>query len=111
PPLIFIFIWLGSMLWLEVSKKKKMKITYILISYLLAFCWIHFPLESEVTYFDIGQGDCSLIKTKLNRDVFLIDTGGRLSFNTQKWQVRNSRTNGETVVVNYLHSKGISRID
>ncbi len=111
PPLIFIFIWLGSMLWLEVSKKKKMKIFYILISYLLAFCWIHFPFESEVTYFDIGQGDCSLIKTKFNRDVFLIDTGGRLSFNTQKWQVRNSRTNGETVVVNYLHSKGISRID
>lgn len=111
PPAIFILFWLGLLLACQVKPKKLLLLSCLLLSGVCAYGWIHLPLNDEVTYFDIGQGDCSLIKTRFDRQVYLIDTGGKLSFNTEKWQVRNSRTNGETVVVNYLHSQGISRID
>lgn len=111
PPLFFVLFWLALMLIYEVTKFPR-KLTAVLgISYLAVFSGLHFPLTSEVTYFDIGQGDCSLIRTRFDRQIILIDTGGKLSFASQKWQVKNSRTSGETVVVNYLHSKGIDHID
>ncbi len=111
PPVLFVFIWLTLMLFYQITEQKIKLTVCLILSYTIAFCVIHFPIENEVTYFDIGQGDCSLIKTRFNKQIYLIDTGGKLTFNTEKWQIRNSRTNGETVVVNYLHSKGISRID
>ncbi|MFR0771926.1 MAG: hypothetical protein ACLSH6_09310 [Limosilactobacillus pontis] len=36
---------------------------------------IHLPLNGEVTFVDIGQGDCILIREPFNRRVMMIDTG------------------------------------
>lgn len=80
---------------------------------MLAMVWTHFPIHGEITTFDIGQGDAALIREPFNRTVTLIDTGGKMSFGGQApWQVQSfQRTSGETVIVNYLHSRGINQID
>lgn len=68
-------------------------------------------MASEVVYFDIGQGDSTLIKTRFSKKVILIDTGGKVHFNTQRWQKAKELTKGETIIANYLLSKGITKID
>lgn len=111
PPLFFVLLMLFMAALTETDRNGRRLWAVTAVSYGLMFLVIRCPLSSEVVYFDIGQGDCTLIRSAFNREVILIDTGGRVSFNTQKWQERSSRTSGETIVANYLESKGISRID
>lgn len=84
----------------------------LIVCYLIVFCWIRFPIHGEVTFFDIGQGDSILIRTPFNRQVMLIDTGGRLKFKVPLWKKYASNNDGATrISVNYLKSKGIGTID
>ncbi|MCL2678184.1 MAG: DNA internalization-related competence protein ComEC/Rec2 [Clostridiales bacterium] len=55
----------------------------------------------EVTFLDVGQGDCILIITP-DKKVVLIDGGGNMN---------NEGRIGETVVLPYLQSRGITSID
>ncbi|MFW6769812.1 DNA internalization-related competence protein ComEC/Rec2 [Leuconostoc citreum] len=75
--------------------------------------WVRYPLYGEFTTFDVGQGDAALVRTPFNRSVTLIDTGGQVDFSAKKdWQIKQyQRTNGESVIVHYLHSRGISQIN
>ncbi|WP_158609169.1 DNA internalization-related competence protein ComEC/Rec2 [Ligilactobacillus salitolerans] len=111
PSRLLVILMLALLLTCLVSNKRRQVGVLLGVTVLAGYCLIRFPMNNEVTYFDIGQGDCSLIRTKFAREVYLIDTGGRLSFNKEHWQDRHAKTNGESVVVNYLHSKGITRID
>ncbi|MBZ5952601.1 DNA internalization-related competence protein ComEC/Rec2 [Leuconostoc gelidum subsp. gasicomitatum] len=79
----------------------------------IVLLWTRFPVHGEFSIFDIGQGDATLICEPFKRSVTLIDTGGQVTFGSkQKWQEQAfQRTKGETVIVNYLHSQGISHID
>ncbi|QLL70303.1 DNA internalization-related competence protein ComEC/Rec2 [Lactobacillus sp. 3B(2020)] len=80
--------------------------------YLICFCFIHFPLSGEVTFVDIGQGDCAIIRTPFNRQVIMIDTGGQLTFRQPAWAKRiNMNDRATSTSINYLKSKGIHRID
>lgn len=78
-----------------------------------AIVGVKYPLRGEFTTFDIGQGDAALIRTPFNRSVTLIDTGGTPQFTVkQPWQQAPSKHSaGETIIVNYLHSIGIGRVD
>lgn len=111
PPLICVLFWIGLMFALEIATNKKVIYLMGLTSYLLIGGMIKFPLHDEIVFLDIGQGDCTLIKRRFNSEVTLIDTGGKVTFQTQPWQKRHGKENGETVVANYLLSKGVSRVD
>lgn len=66
----------------------------------------------EVTMIDVGQGDSFLIHLPFNKGNYLIDTGGTLSFNEENWRKRaNPFEVGKDVVVPFLKSKGIRKID
>ena len=108
-PMIFCIIILILFFQLENNVHKKIKWMLIILIYTGNYAYIHFPLSSEVVYFDIGQGDSTLIRTKFNQDVVLIDTGGKVNFGKQK-QTKGT-TMGESVIANYLLSKGIDQID
>lgn len=111
PSLFFVLVFLGITFLCENKKHLKTKLTLLILAYVNSFIIIHCPLESEVVYFDIGQGDSTLIRDALNRQVVLIDTGGQLNFNTEKWQERVTQTKGQTIIANYLLSKGLDHID
>ncbi len=81
-------------------------------SYCMIFVLIHFPLDGEVTFFDIGQGDSFLIREPFNRRVTLIDTGGQLQFPKPKWaQQTVTSDRAMKTSVNYLKSRGISQVN
>lgn len=113
PPLILLVTTIIVLNLIEVSwvTKKAFLILGLFVFYLVIALSIKFPLFDEVVYFDIGQGDSTLIRTRFNRSISLVDTGGKVSFTNEKWQIRHSKTNGETVVANYLLSQGIDHLD
>jgi competence protein ComEC len=78
----------------------------LLISAVLmwAFILVNDKQYMEVTFLDIGQGDCVLIQTPLGKNV-VIDTGG------VQITGRSGYDPGERVLVPFLRKKGISQID
>ncbi|MFK3958360.1 DNA internalization-related competence protein ComEC/Rec2 [Guptibacillus hwajinpoensis] len=67
----------------------------------------------EVSFIDVGQGDSILITLPFQRQVILIDTGGRPMYgNEEEWQKRASSFDiGGDVVLPYIKSKGIRAVD
>ena len=71
-----------------------------------------FSSEGEVTFADIGQGDATLIKLPYDEGVYLIDAGGAMVFEKEKWAQREEEYDpGKAILVPFLKSKGIKRID
>lgn len=89
----------GLSLWLVTS----------LIVYLLPYANPY----GEVTFLDVGQGDCIIIKLPFQKQVMVIDTGGIPMFGEEEeWQKkRGVFDTGEDLIVPYLKSKGIRSID
>lgn len=84
----------------------------VLAIYALSFIGIHLPLTGEVTFVDIGQGDCAIIRTPFNLQVIMIDTGGQLHFKQAAWaRGVTPASRAERTSINYLKSHGISKID
>lgn len=89
-----------------ITRKKKYR--HILAAvYLLIFVSIHFPLEGQVSFIDVGQGDSILLTTPICRRVYLIDTGGKLTFGKKK----QSQPQIDRITIPLLKAQGISQID
>ncbi len=94
---------------LVMSQRFKRRLWVILgAAYLACFLVIHFPTFGEVTFFDIGQGDSFLVRSPYNRQITMIDTGGRVNFGGKKI---TGRSRAQRISINYLKSQGISHID
>lgn len=96
-----------------VGKKKKRWLYSIPIGCMLFhFVCSNYSSEGEITFIDVGQGDSALVRLPFNKGTYLIDTGGTLEFEKEKWQVRRDPYEvGRKVLVPFLKSKGISEID
>lgn len=82
------------------QKKKKYLIGMSMI--LLILVSIHFiPKDLKIYFVDVGQGDCTLIVTPLNKTI-LIDGGGSL---TDSFDV------GKKTLIPYLLDRGFASID
>jgi competence protein ComEC len=89
-----------------ITRKKKYR--HILAAvYLSIFVSIHFPLEGQVSFIDVGQGDSILLTTPIRRQVYLIDTGGKLTFGKKK----QSQPQIDRITIPLLKAQGISQID
>ncbi|WP_235991850.1 DNA internalization-related competence protein ComEC/Rec2 [Metabacillus schmidteae] len=68
--------------------------------------------NGKVMFIDVGQGDSVLIQLPFNKGVFLIDTGGRISFPQEKWEkTKNAYSLVENITIPYLKSIGITKIN
>lgn len=106
--------WLLGLLSLSLIRRPSWRRgRYLLWAYLGMVLSLRFPLRGAVDFIDVGQGDSILIRQPFNRQVSLIDTGGRLRFPTPAWQndAPPPRARVETVTVNYLHRLGITHLD
>lgn len=66
----------------------------------------------RVTYLDVGQGDSIVIELPHRRAVYVIDTGGTVTFGEPNWKTPAKPFEvGRKIVVSYLKGRGITTID
>ena len=116
PSLFFLVIYgLGLFLFFVQWEKGMKKIFLFMIPvalFLGQYLMTNVSLEGEVTFLDVGQGDCIFIRLPFGKGVYLIDTGGSLTFEKEPWQERNRPFDvGEDTVVPFLKSKGVTTIN
>ena len=68
--------------------------------------------ELQVSFVDVGQGDCIVIELPRRKAVYVVDSGGLLRFGEKDWRSKSGQYEvGKQVVLPYLKGKGISQID
>jgi competence protein ComEC len=99
----FIFKKLKSPLWL---------FTLPLLPLFMQLLLPYFNPYGQITFLDVGQGDSIFIRMPYNQGNYLIDTGGVMSFEKEKWQQRDSSYDpGKKIVVPFLKSLGVRTVD
>jgi len=118
PPLylLLLYFFTYSLAFLFMEKQGATKIRYVIFLFvyplLLQFIYVNWSPIGEVTMIDVGQGDSILIRLPYGQGNYLIDTGGVIQFNSEEWMQRKSSFDtGKDIVVPFLKSKGITRID
>ena len=108
-PLWWLFYILSFFLFLHSNKKR-----YVLLCFLFIIgVKLSSKLDSAsyVYFLDVGQGDSALIISPYQREVLLIDTGGKVSYNNEEWMKRKNKVDQGETIVSFLASLGISKID
>ncbi|MFE8696755.1 DNA internalization-related competence protein ComEC/Rec2 [Cytobacillus sp. FJAT-53684] len=119
PPMLIMFMYLLSTplffsLWEHIKGIKRfVQILCVPFSIMLIHAISHmFSPYGELTIIDVGQGDSIFIKLPYGKGNYLIDTGGNIRFNTEEWRERKEPFEvGKDVIVPFLKSKGVTRID
>ena len=90
--------------------KRKKNIIYLCL--IIITCKIIPFLDNNyyVYYLDVGQGDSSLLISPYKEETILIDTGGKVEFNTETWQQRVKTYNQSDNTIKFLKSIGITSI-
>ena len=66
----------------------------------------------KVTFLDVGQGDSIVIELPYRQAVYVIDTGGTITFGEPNWKTPTKQFEvGRKIVVPYLKGRGITTID
>ncbi len=118
-------VWLAFSLFMIIliglyflEKKAPLKYWMVLIGGVSSLLFIHYinpylNAEGEVTVLDVGQGDSIFIELPYRKAVYLIDSGGLVSFGRDEaWRRRSSKFEvGKDIVVPFLKAKGIRTID
>ncbi|WP_334352408.1 DNA internalization-related competence protein ComEC/Rec2 [Companilactobacillus sp. HBUAS56257] len=108
----FVIILLIISLFLVESKTIFNKYLFQYVILLLVCVGLNkFPVFGCVNIIDVGQGDSILLTTPFLRKVYLIDTGGKVKFNSKPWTQHESLNQVDTSTIPYLKSKGIDRVD
>ncbi|MBR4619116.1 MAG: DNA internalization-related competence protein ComEC/Rec2 [Bacilli bacterium] len=111
-PKVSIFYYILYVAIIILLYKFKYKFLYLIfiILLILHYCFYSIFQVDYVYFFDVGQGDSSLIK--LNNSNVVIDTGGEIKQKADDWKIRKST---KSIVINslipYFRSKGIRKID
>ena len=96
---IFEVLLFYLFLLLFINYKTKILFIFMLLIIFINLVLPYFNSSSYVYFFDVGQGDSSMIITPYRKEVILVDTGG----------VRNR--NVSDYVISFMHSKGINSVD
>lgn len=108
PKLSIILIILFYLV-LLVRKKK----LYFCLFLILTFgkVMVLFDKNYYVYFFDIGQGDASVLVSPHQKEVLIIDTGGKITYEKEEWQKSNKTYNVSDGVIKFLKSRGITKLD
>ena len=109
PSIIIIFAYY-VIIYLSLFNKKYYLLLVIML--LIQKNLIYFDNSLKVTMIDVGQGDSIFIKMPNNKENILIDTGGKISYNKEKWMIRNKNTSiTKNSLIPYLKSMGLNKLN
>lgn len=114
--LFVYFILIFSIFYFMEDVKEKNKFNITLFGFFLLLCCHYFypninPI-GKIVFIDVGQGDCTFIKLPFNKGNYIIDTGGIVSFNQEKWMERKNKfSTGTDILIPILKGEGVSKID
>ena len=63
-----------------------------------------------IYYLDVGQGDCEVIISPKYKDVVMIDTGGKTTYQKESWQEKTKEYKDSEQLITFLKSFGITKI-
>lgn len=99
PSFFWFLLWIYMFYQILQNDNKRNYFYIILLVLIQIHCRFFIPFN-EVTFIDVGQGDCILISEAFNGKNVLIDVAGHKKRNVP-----------ETIIYPYLKSRGIKRID
>jgi competence protein ComEC len=112
-PKTSIIFWLVYyiilIIFIKTNKKK-----YLVLAFLMLIINRFYPkLDSNnYAYFlDVGQGDSAVIITSHQKEVIMIDTGGKLEYEKEEWQKRDTSYHISDNTLIFLKSLGINKIN
>ncbi|WP_391116122.1 DNA internalization-related competence protein ComEC/Rec2 [Psychrobacillus sp. L3] len=116
PTLSYIFFaYFGVILFFISMERRKNKLfSFILLILPMVMMHItpYLDASTRITFLNVGQGDCTIIEMPYRKEVIMIDTGGLLRFEEEKWkETKEVYEIGRQIVVPFLKGKGITKID
>ncbi|MDQ0244518.1 competence protein ComEC [Bacillus fengqiuensis] len=104
-------LWLFAA-WESNGKQRVWAGGCLVLLMLFQYYQFHMSAEGRVTVIDVGQGDSILIELPYRKGVYLVDTGGAVSFEKESWQEkRHSFEVGKDVLLPFFYARGIRQID
>ncbi|MGM0216963.1 DNA internalization-related competence protein ComEC/Rec2 [Enterococcus sp. AZ126] len=112
PPVLFLFMCLLLFSLLHMMYTRSKKAYLIGAGLLLMMNNKYFSPKGTIAFIDVGQGDSIFIQTPFHKENILIDTGGKIEFEKEKWAVKAKQSaNADYSVIPYLKSKGVKYLD
>lgn len=112
--LFTVFLCLAFIVYEKSNRLKEMRLFVLFIVLLLFYQHEseYFVRTGEIVMLDVGQGDSIYLSAPHNQGTYLIDTGGILSFNQEKWKEKsNPYSISEDTLIPFLKSKGKRTLD
>lgn len=119
PSVIFILLYCAGTYFLLLGLEQKFPLKklshsagFIVVLFLGQALFSYVNPYGKVMFIDVGQGDSVFIQLPFNKGVYMIDTGGRISFPKEEWELTNNTYSiVESITVPYLKSIGITKIN
>lgn len=105
-PIVLIILFYVILL---LRKKKIYK--YLILLILIPKLIFQLDRNYYVYFFDVGQGDSALLVSPYQKEVIMIDTGGKVTYEKEKWQISSKNYNISDGVIKFLKSIGVTKID
>ena len=97
---------------LDLQVKMKKVLSVLLVPAFVFHLQPYMHNDLKIAFVNVGQGDCIVIELPYRKSVLVIDAGGLLRFDQEKWKDRQTPYEvGRQVVVPYLKGRGIQSID
>ena len=108
--IIFVVLYYFIFYLFYKFKDKRLLILLFIIIFISKYKY-SFDNNYYVYYLDVGQGDSSVIITPKSKEVIMIDTGGKISYQKELWQEKEHLNNYSDNLILFFKSLGISKID
>lgn len=95
---------------LIITKKNIKLITINMLIIIVDILLPFFDSNCYIYFFDVQQGDSSLIIKPYRKEVILIDTGGISTYQKEEWQKRKEVKVSDNYI-QFMHSIGINKIN
>lgn len=106
---VYIF---GLLICMDRLNEQPMKLLFYVGLFSLMLLTLPFlRFSSTIAFIDVGQGDSIFLQSPFRKETILIDTGGKLHFEREKWAQGIVRPPAERNIVPCLKGQGISVID